>query len=125
MAVIACKSQDFPIQVSGWRKSLNLLVVGESASRRVILPSPTKLWGLHPYTTTEQRCEPNNSSDLAPFNFWNDNCRDPEYWPLEGVRFATKEAYWLTNRQLVDVEAKALQEAYRAAREEPFRKETR
>lgn len=52
-------------------------------------------------------------------------CRDSEYWPLEGVTFATEEEYWMTNRQLVDVEAKAIQEAYMAAREEPFRKKTR
>ncbi len=52
-------------------------------------------------------------------------CRDSEYGSLEGVTFTTEEEYWMTNRQLVDVEAKAIQEAYMAAREEPFRKKTR
>lgn len=52
-------------------------------------------------------------------------CRDSEYWPLEAVTFATEEEYWITNRSLVDVEAKVVKEAYSAAREEPFNKKTR
>jgi hypothetical protein len=44
---------------------------------------------------------------------------------LEEATFATEEEYRMAHRQLVDVEAKAIQEAYMAAREEQFRKKTR
>jgi hypothetical protein len=40
MAIIAYKSQGFPVQVSGWIKSLNLLGVGEGAARRIPPFSP-------------------------------------------------------------------------------------
>jgi len=54
------------------------------------------------------------------------HCQDGE-WPgsLEGVEFSTDEEHWITNRKLVDFEAKEIKEAYIAAREEPFNKKTR
>jgi hypothetical protein len=60
--------------------------------------------------------------------FCSIQCRETDNgWQgyLEAVTFATEEEYRMANRQLVDVEAKAIQEAYLAAREEPFYKKTR
>lgn len=76
------------------------------------------------------QCTDCHAIGIFPGSFKHDlfcslHCRDSEYSTLEGVTFTTEEEYWMTNRQLVDIEAKAIQEAYIAAREEPFHKKTR
>jgi hypothetical protein len=76
------------------------------------------------------QCTDCQAIGIFPGSFKHDmfcsiHCRDSDYGFLEGVTFATEEEYWMTNCQLVDVEAKAIKEAYIAAREEPFHKKTR